>query len=243
MTTFNDNTLASLLREEFTLRLVEPNIFSVLADDETGNEYDSQFGLLYDLIACHPIYNRLIWGYSVNIFKKIIHDALQSSSEGYLLDLGCGSLAFTAQAYAQGNNRPVVLADRSLKMLRMAKSRLLKLRGNIPENIVFLHADALNLPFQENTFTTIISENLLHCLHETMPLLNQLESIIAKNGKLYFTTLVKTDRWADRYLQVLADSNKLVSRTANDHKEIFTKAGFNATYQTTGNLLSIICEK
>lgn len=243
MGTINENDLSALLLENTTLRLVESNIYSVLPNNESGNEYDTQFGFIYDLVACNPIYNRLIWGYSVKIFPQIANDALRSTPEGNVLDLGCGSLAFTAKAYSQYTERPVVLADQSLKMLRMAKSRLIKQNGKVPDNLVFLHSDALHLPFQENAFTTIISENLLHCLDDTIILLKQLKNIMSKNGKIYFTTLVKNNRLADKYLQALADSGKLISRTAADHKEIFKQVGLAAKFEATGNILSIQCEK
>ncbi|MCF8052817.1 MAG: class I SAM-dependent methyltransferase [Desulfobacterales bacterium] len=232
-----------MLRDEVTLRSVEPNIFSVLPTDESGNEYDSKFGFVYDLIACNPIYNRLIWGYSIKIFQEIADEALRSSFEGYVLDLACGSLAFTAKIYGQRTDRPAVLVDQSLKMLRMAKSRLMKQNGNVPENLVFLHSDALHLPFQKNTFTTIISENLLHCLHDTGPLLKQLQDVITRKGRIYFTTLIRNHRWADKYLEGLASSGKLISRAVNDHTEKFQKFDFAVTYETVGNLLVIKCEK
>ena len=241
MAIFNENDLSALILEKTILQSVEPHIYSVLPDDESGNEYDTQFGFIYDLIACNPIYNRLIWGYSVKIFPQIATDALGSAQEGNVLDLGCGSLAFTATVYGQYIERPVVLVDRSLKMLRMAKSRLIKQNGKVPGNMVFLHSDALCLPFQENTFTTIISENLLHCLRDTGILLEQLKNIISKNGKMYFTTLVKNNRFADKYLGALADSGKLISRTVADHKEILNQAGLAAKYETIGNIVSIRC--
>lgn len=243
MAKIGENELAAMLLETCKLRAVEPNIYSVLPNNEFGNEYDSQFGFIYDLVACNPIYNRLIWGYSVKIFSQTASEALHSSHDGHVLDIGCGSLAFTAKTYSQYGERPVVLVDQSLKMLRMAKSRLLKETGTVPDNLVFLHADALKLPFQENTLTTILSENLLHCLGDTCPILKQLKNFISKNGKMYFTTLVKTNRWADKYLQALADSGKLISRSVDDHKEIFKQVGLAAKYETMGNILSVQCEK
>jgi len=33
--------------------------------------------------------------------------------------------------------------DQSFKMLRIAKAKLMKLHGKIPDNLVFLHADAI----------------------------------------------------------------------------------------------------
>lgn len=243
MNKIDEKKLSSIFLNGTKLRKVEPNIFSVLPNDEFGNEYDSQFGYLYDLVACNPIYNRLIWGYSVRIFSQILNDALQSASKGYVLDLGCGSLAFTSKAYSQQSECPVILSDQSLKMLRMAKSRLIKQNGKVPENLVFLHSDAVNLQFRENVFSTIISENLLHCLEDTEPILEQLKKVTINNGKLFFTTLVKSRRWADKYLQALADSGKLISRTMDDHKDIFKKVGLSAKFESIGNMLSIQCEK
>lgn len=243
MAMINENELAAMLLEASKLRAVEPSIYSVLPNNESGNEYDSQFGFIYDLVACNPIYNRLIWGYSVKIFSQTAREALHSSHNGHVLDIGCGSLAFTAKTYSQYRERSVVLVDQSLKMLRMAKSRLLKENGKVPDNLIFLHADALQLPFQENIFTTILSENLLHCIGDTGPFLKQLKTIMSKNGKMYFTTLVKSNRWADKYLQALADSGKLISRSVDDHKEIFKQIGLVAKYETMGNILSVQCEK
>jgi len=243
MKKINTNILSAILLDNFTLRRVEPHLYSVFPDNESGSEYDTQFGFLYDLVACNPIYNRLIWGYSVNIFSQIASQALRSSQAGHVLDLGCGSLAFTAKIYSQYTERPVVLMDQSIKMLRMAKAKLLKQNGHIPENISFLHADALQLPFKENTFTTILSENLLHCLNDTGILLKQVKNIMSDNGKMYCTTLVKANRFADKYLEALASSGKLVSRNLNDHIRIFKQTGLAVACQTTGSILVLKVQK
>lgn len=243
MVKFDKDTLSAVLKEDLPLRLVEDSIFSVFPTNEHGNEYDSQFGFFYDLIACNPIYNRLIWGYSINVFRNMAKEALYSSCEGYVLDLACGSLAFTVKTYTQYRDRPVILMDQSLKMLKMAKARLIKEKGSVPENIIFLHSDALHLPFKKDTFDTVISENLLHCLKDTLPLLNQLKNVLTKNGTAYFSTLIKSHRWADKYLQGLADSGKLVSRTVNDHRRKLDQLDFVTTYETLGSLLLIQCKK
>ena len=239
MATIGESDLSSLLSKSANLKSVEPHIYSVLPDDEAANIYDSQFGYLYDWVACNPIYNRLIWGYSVEIFAKIAHDALRSCAQGCVLDLGCGSLAFTAKTYIQYTGRPVVLLDQSLKMLRIAKSRLERINGRVPDNMIFLHADALRLPFREKSFHTIISENLLHCLDDTKNLLKELKKILSENGKMYFTTLVKGNRLADRYLEALANRGKLVPRTMGDHQKVFDRLEMPMKYDIIGNMASI----
>ncbi|MFH0726370.1 MAG: class I SAM-dependent methyltransferase [Pseudomonadota bacterium] len=239
MATIDEKDLLTMLSPDVDIRRVEPDIYSVLPDIEIGNTYDTHFGNIYDRVACNPIYNRLLWGYSVAILAFIAADALRSSKKGNVLDLGCGSLAFSAKTYVQYSERPVVLVDQSLKMLKIAKFRLIKINGTVPDNMVFLHADALSLPFHENSFHTIISENLLHCLDDTKNLLKGLKNILSEDGHIYFTTLVKGNRLADRYLEALANAGKLVSRDMADHQVIFEQLGMPIKYEVNGNMASI----
>jgi len=125
--------------------------------------------------------------------------------------------------YIQYVERPVVLVDNSIKMLKTAKSRLIKSNGTVPENMAFLQADALRLPFRDKSFDTILFENLLHCLADTKSLLAGLKNILSEDGKMYFTALVKSNRFADRYIEVLANKGKLVSRNVEDHQKNFNQ--------------------
>ncbi len=239
MTTIGEGILSQVISEEFDLTLIEPHIYSVLSDRGVANPYDTQFGYIYDWVACNPIYNRLIWGYSIREFAALANDALMSSKAGNVLDLGCGSLAFTAKTYIHHFERPVVLLDQSLRMLRIAKSRLVALNGKVPDNMVLLHADALQLPFQPKSFTTIISQNLLHCIDDTKNLLIGLKEVLSNGGKMYFTTLVRSNRLADRYLKALADGGKLVSRNIEEHQTVFDQLGMSMKYRIDGNMAFI----
>ncbi len=62
---------------------------------------------------------------------------------------------------------------------------------------------------------------------------------MCKNGKMYFTTLIKNNRLTDNYLESLAKKGKLVSRTLEDHKTVFDQLGLPVKYETCGNMLSI----
>ncbi len=239
MTTIGERVLSGVLAKNAAIGPVEPHIYSAFPDTYISNVYDSSFGRIYDRVACNRLYNRLIWGYSVSKFASIAHEALTSSKKGNVLDLGCGSLAFTAKTYVQYSNRPVVLVDQSLNMLRIAKARLIKLKGKVPDNMVFLHADALRLPFREKSFQTIISENLLHCLDDTSGLLKELKNILSEDGRMYFTTLVEGNRFADKYLQALADGGKLLSRKIEDHYAAFDQQGMSIKYDIKGNMAFI----
>lgn len=239
MTTIGESALSSVLANDSIIRLIEPHIYSAFSDIDAANAYDTEFGTIYDWIACNPVYNRLIWGYSTKNFASLAQAALTSSKAGNVLDLGCGSLAFAAKTYIQYSDRPCILIDQSLKMLRLAKSRLIKFNGNVPDNMVFLHADALHLPFQQKSFKTIISLNLLHCIDDTKKLLIGLKKLVSEDGKMYFTTLINSDRLADRYIAALARGGKLVSRNIEDLQTVFKQVGMGVKYDINGNMAFI----
>ena len=78
---------------------------------------------------------------------------LDAGGPRQLLDVGCGSLAFTDRAYADNPAVNVVLLDQSAKLLSMARKRLVRRLGRVPDSFVFLHADVLRMP--DNSFGTV----------------------------------------------------------------------------------------
>ena len=166
--------LSEIIGSDVSLRLVEPSIYSVYSRVDNIGSYDKTGGI-YDVVACNRLYNRLVWGYWPAEYHSFCLDTLESSDDGWVLDAGCGSLAFTARTYVDyaGSHaeRPIVLLDQSIMLLRMAKARLIKIAGRMPENMVLLHGDALRLPFLPRCFSTIISMNLLHVFDDARELL------------------------------------------------------------------------
>lgn len=232
--------LSEIISEDVTLNLVEPNIYSVYSAGDMLGTYD-KFGAatIYDVVACNRFYNWLMWGYSTKDYARLCEESLASSSEGWVLDLACGSLAFTAEIYAKCLNRPFVFLDQSLKLLRKGQSRLKKLMGDIPENIFFLHADALQLPFKASVFHTIISLNLLHCLDDVKTVIKELKRVLTEGGNSAITTLVQSSRWSTGYLNMLAGSGALISRNVDELLSVFNEMEIQATHKIKGNLAFI----
>jgi SAM-dependent methyltransferase len=239
MHTAAEQELFACISPHAKIRLVEPNIYTAFPDDTASNTYDTDFGRIYDTVACNPIYNRLVWGYSIRNYKQFTQEALSSAARGALLDLACGSLAFTARTYLQHRQRTVILSDQSLKMLKYAKERILKMAGKVPENMIFICADALCLPFRPSSFSTVVSLNLIHCLSDIIRLLAGLKSLATNTANMYFTTLVVSNRLADRYLRALASAGKLVSRDIPQLNQAFHNAGMLMKSEVCGNLAFI----
>ena len=232
--------LSEIISEDVTLNLVEPDIYSVYSIGDSPGVYDRiGASTVYDMVACNRFYNRLMWGYSIKDYAILCEDSLASSHEGWVLDLACGSLAFTAEIYANCSNRPVVFLDQSLKLLRKGKFRIEKLKGNLPDNMFFLHADALQLPFKANIFHTVISLNLLHCIDDMKTALKEIKRVLIDGGNFALTTLVQSSRWSNRYLNMLAGSGALISRSPDELLSAFNDMEMQVTHEVKGNLAFI----
>jgi ubiquinone/menaquinone biosynthesis C-methylase UbiE len=190
-------------------------------------------------VACNRFYNRLVWGYWTTEFHSFCLNALEAFKDGWVLDIGCGSLAFTAQTYVNYTKRPVVFLDQSIKQLQLAKSRIIRIKGDFPANLVFVHADALRLPFKPKSFKTVISLNLLHVLKDIKVLLLELTNILANGGTISLTTLVENNRLADKYLHMWGKAGELVPRSTNLLFSVFDELGISVKYHVKGNMAFI----
>ena len=238
MPIIDEGSLHELLIEDVSLRLVEPQIYSTFHNGDNPNFFD-KMARFYDVVICNPLYNRLMWGYSVTSYAAIVHDAL-AAKDGWVLDVGCGSLAFSAKKYKKCTERPIVFFDHSLNLLRIAKSRMIKLNGTVPSNMVFLQGDALHLPFKPKCFDTIISLNLLHVLADVKQALSVLGNVLADDGTMSFTTLVKNNRRADKYLEkMLKKASGTAPRDIGQLQAVFDELGLPVKYEMSGNMAFI----
>lgn len=227
--------LAEVIPETVDLKMLEPAVYSLYPPGVNTNQYD-EMGGIYDRVACNRYYNRLIWGYWPAEYEVFCREALSASADGWILDAGCGSLAFTAKTYVEYTERPVIFLDQSVTLLKMAKARLTELNGEVPQNAVFLHGDVLSLPFRTESFQTVISLNVLHAVHDAKIMLRELRKILSDGGTISLTTLIANNRFADKYLRVLGRAGALVPRTIDEVLRIFDEAGMRVAPRLAGNM-------
>lgn len=235
----NEINLQNLLLPNISLKTIESHIYSVIPESESSNSFDDM-ATFYDLVICNRYYNRIMWGYNITNYEIITTKALNSSNNGWVLDAGCGSLAFTAKSYINYTERPVVLFDASIKLLKIAKSRIIKLNGNIPSNMIFLQADALKLPFKPSLFNTIISLNLIHIFDDITNVISCFKKVLAENGTMTFSTLIKNNRITDKYLDVmLKKTSGVAPKTYDQLRKYFTNLQLPVKFDAQGNMVFI----
>jgi len=103
-----------------------------------------------------------------------------------VLDVGCGTgdLSFWA-ARLLGPEGEVVGVDISPRMLARARKRLLARRPGAGAPIRFLEADALSLPFPDNSFDVVLTGFVLRNLPELSRGLREMFRVLRPGGRFF----------------------------------------------------------
>jgi SAM-dependent methyltransferase len=201
--------------------------------------YDGRSAALYDRVVGTRIYNRLVWGDSPANYAEFAKNALREASDSWLLDAGGGSLLFTADAYAK-SARPILVLDQSVSMLARARRRLVERVGRMPDNVVLLQGDLLNLSgFVPGSIGTILCLGVLHHIDAAADLVANLGALLVPGkGRMHFTTLITSGRWSDSYLRSLYRSGGFAPpRSAAEVRAIFETSASDVTTRVQGSML------
>jgi SAM-dependent methyltransferase len=226
-----------VLLEGCIIRLVEDDIYSALPEAPHKHLYDRR-AAAYDSVVGTGLYNRVMWGTSPLDYVAFASAAVASDPAGRMLDAGCGSLLFTAAAYL-ASDRQIIAFDQSLQMLRRARARLIELAGAVPERILLLQADLSDLVFRPGRFQTILCMNVLHQFPRAAELAPKLRALLADDGQLYLTSLIRSGRFiGDCWLNILYKTGEFVRpRSGVELNKLLDDAlGERVGYRIKGNM-------
>ncbi len=131
------------------------------------------------------IFASIAMGISFDNEAKIIAKAAGVEDADSVLDLACGPGIYTrpfARAIASGR---IVGLDLSMPMLRWGAK---KLKEEKLDNVVYVRGNALDLPFENNSFDAVNCCGALHLFPDTGKALDQISRVLAPGGR--FTAAV-----------------------------------------------------
>lgn len=181
------------------IELLNDGIYEV-AGLPHGN-YDAQ-AVQYDKLISSKLYNRLMWGNNPQDYADFNKQGLIQHRDGVIADIGCGTLSFSANVYANIRPSNLYLCDLSYEMLRIGKSRIDE-KLDDETNFTFLRADALHMPFIPESVDTLICIGFIHLLDDPAALVREFVRILKGSGKLYLTSLCNDRKFSARYLKFL----------------------------------------
>lgn len=111
-------------------------------------------------------------------WKAMINDAIRTDRNLNILDVGTGT-GFLALIFAEmGHN--VTGIDISRHMLEKSRNNADKLRLNVD----FMHGDAENLPFDDDTFDIVVNRYLLWTMPNPELAIDEWSRVVKSGGKL-----------------------------------------------------------
>lgn len=204
----NDARALLAMLAERPIAELEPDIFD-LAPTQGSAHYD-RMGWLYDAACGTALYNRVVWGTTPDRSREFAERVFASRDAGPHVELGCGSLLFSASVYDRDRGRPVILVDQSLAMLRMARARLSARTGRVPEHVALVRGDARRLPLGRGFASTVLSMHVLHVIDDRAAFLETLASLAARSAStIGLTSLVRTGSHRDSLLALLYRAGEL----------------------------------
>ena len=232
--------LPSLLKSPTRLRVVSPDIYSILLPSDGRQHLYDRRAVHYDRVVGTWLYNRFVWGNAPQDYSDFARSALSEGDDRWLLDAGGGSLLFTAHLHLQTQSRCILVLDQSLEMLMRARTRLIAQAGAVPEHIALLQGDLRDLhAFVASSIGTVLCLNVLHHIEAGSALISDLADLLdTDHGLMYTTSLIRTGRISDLYLCALYLTGGFVRpRTAVEIRQLFDSAMVRqVTVQVKGNM-------
>lgn len=154
----------------------------------TGKERGEYVQNMFTRIAHrYDLMNRLMTaGQDVHWRKEVIeHARLQKYST--LLDLGSGTGDLAREALKQQPKAKIIAADFTLEMMRVGQRQ-------VNSSLPWSAADALNLPFRNNTFDAIVSGFLMRNVGDIQQALREQYRALKPGGRLVILDTTKPKR-------------------------------------------------
>ena len=100
---------------------------------------------------------------------------------GKVLELGCGTGLYTETL--QKITEDITATDFSEEMIMAAKLK----RGNL-DHVTFMQANALDLPFDKESFDTVFMANLIHIIEDPEKVIKESSRVLKSGGQIIITS-------------------------------------------------------
>ncbi|GAB1470055.1 bifunctional demethylmenaquinone methyltransferase/2-methoxy-6-polyprenyl-1,4-benzoquinol methylase UbiE [Chloroflexota bacterium] len=156
----------------------------------TGQEHAQYVQSMFTKIAHrYDLTNRLITGGMDSRWRKQVIAQAKLTDSASLLDLGTGTGDLAREALTQFPQARVTAADFTYEMMRVGKKN---------GNLNFSSADALNLPFKDQTFDAVVSGFLMRNIADVQKALQEQFRTLKPGGQIVIldTTRPRKNIWS-----------------------------------------------
>ena len=165
--------------------------------------------------------------------KELLYDWVQPKAGGWYLDVGCSTALYARSLKRAEPDSNQVAIDFSNAMLLEAR---LKAEAD-QTDILFIRADAREMPFFGKTFDGVVMGGTLNELTDELKVLFECRRILKPDGVMFMMHLIKAEHWAGRLLQEPAEWGGIQFWSVDESNKMFERAGFKVEDQFTKGIV------
>ena len=117
------------------------------------------------------------------------------ANSGHFLDVGTGPAQIPILLAQRCPDIHITAIDLSEEMLKIAKHHVAE--ANLTKQITLEHIDAKVLPYPDNYFDGLISNSIVHHIHDTISALKEMGRVVKQNGIVLIRDLIRPETPAD----------------------------------------------
>lgn len=123
-----------------------------------------------------------------------------------ILDIGCGQ-GICSQKIDLGSHQYTGIDSSELLI-----NRATELYGS--SNITFQVADALDLPFDDDSFESVFSVSLVHLVEDIDQMFDELSRVLKPKGRFFIVTAAPSfyEAWEDSYKEKVVEGKRLIGK-------------------------------
>ena len=106
-------------------------------------------------------------------------------TSGKVLDIGTGSGTLAVGLCKELPNVSAIGLDISNLILDIAQENAEK--NNLSSRVTFIEGNAEDMPFEDNTFDSIVSSNTLHLIENPLKMFNEMDRVLKDEGKFFIS--------------------------------------------------------
>ena len=117
------------------------------------------------------------------------------ANSGHFLDVGTGPAQIPILLAQHCPHIHITAIDLSEEMLKIAKRHITD--ADLTDRITLEYVDAKTLPYPDNTFDGLISNSIVHHIHDAMEALKEMGRVVKPNGVVLIRDLIRPETSAD----------------------------------------------
>ena len=145
-----------------------------------GDERSAYVQAMFDRIAeRYDLINRIISGGQDQKWRRLVVEKAALPARGCLLDIAAGTGDIAFEALRSAPETRVVAADFALGMMRVGRRR-----APFGQQVAWTGADALRLPFADDSFDTVASGYLMRNVADITQALGEQRRVLKPGGRI-----------------------------------------------------------